>query len=224
MSFGQAIRSVYVNYAKFDGRASRSEYWWFQLFIVLAAVGFYFIATVLVIATRSNEPAAIVGFGFLIGALLTIVPGLAVTVRRLHDTDKSGWWMLITLFPYIGTIVLLIFLALRSSRGYNSFGPPEGVSGADQRAYYWGPSRSDALRKFAEDAQRASAAGYEPVWQEWRPHGGGEVLEVAYGSRPVESQWIAPQWIAPSSPWNAATSAPPGPMANPPQSPPPPGP
>lgn len=208
MSFTEAIRSVYRNYARFDGRAPRSEYWWFWLFNVLVIVVIYVIGALLAVAFRnstSSQPMTgiyvFVGLALLVYLVLNFIPSLAVSARRLHDSDKSGWWLLIAFVPYIGAIVLLIFMVLPSTRGHNRFGPPYGHPAGDQRAQYWGPSRSDALRKFADDAQKAAASGYEPVWQEWRVYGGNEVLEVVYGQRPPDAVWNAP-----TAPW----STPPG--------------
>jgi uncharacterized membrane protein YhaH (DUF805 family) len=101
------------NFANFDGRARRAEYWWTYLingaaFVVLLIMG------------------AIIGSGGLVlpglFILVAFIPALAVSVRRLHDTDKSGWWLLIVLAPF-GGIILLIFQALESDRGSNRYGP-----------------------------------------------------------------------------------------------------
>ena len=116
MNFQQAVQSVFSNYAKFRGRAARSEFWWFQLFIVLGGI----VAAVLDLLANSNvlggEPLATLFY------LATIIPGLAVSVRRLHDTDSSGWWLLLGLIPLIGMIVLIVWWCLEGSRGYNRFG------------------------------------------------------------------------------------------------------
>ncbi|NBO81113.1 MAG: DUF805 domain-containing protein [Actinobacteria bacterium] len=101
MSFIDAIKSGFRNYANFKGRAGRSEYWWWVLFTVLV------------------ETAAS-GFGDSLGGLVTIallLPSLAVGVRRMHDTNHRGWWIL---FP----IVNLIFLVSKSDTVENRFGPP----------------------------------------------------------------------------------------------------
>ena len=136
MSFTEAVRSVYGNYAKFDGRASRSEYWWFFLFSFLVALAFWVVALVLYAATRSAAVFGIVFAGIAIFGIASLIPSIAVGVRRLHDTDRSGWWYLIAFIPYIGAIILLIFFALPSSPTYNRFGPPPGRSSSAQRAQY----------------------------------------------------------------------------------------
>ena len=99
-------------YAEFSGRARRKEYWMFCLFNILAGIVIGIVDTVL-------------GAGGLLGGLYNLavlVPSLAVTARRLHDTDRSGWMMLIALIPLVGAIVLLVFMCLDSKPGDNRFG------------------------------------------------------------------------------------------------------
>jgi uncharacterized membrane protein YhaH (DUF805 family) len=122
--FLDAIKS---KYATFEGRARRKEFWYFVLFYVLALIVLLIVDE---ITGTMNEEA---GIGLLSGIfiLATLIPYLAVTVRRLHDTDRSGWWVLINLLPVIGGIVLLVFAVLDSQPGGNRFGPnPKGVLGA----------------------------------------------------------------------------------------------
>jgi uncharacterized membrane protein YhaH (DUF805 family) len=91
----ESIQTCFQKYAKFNGTASRSEYWWFFLFNI---------ATCLVIGRFSSVMSGIF-------SLATLLPGLAVATRRLHDTDRSGWWQLFGLVPIVGTIVLIVFLS-----------------------------------------------------------------------------------------------------------------
>ncbi|MEQ8406510.1 MAG: DUF805 domain-containing protein [Oceanicaulis sp.] len=115
-----AVKSVYSNYVGFQGRARRSEYWWFALFYFIVAVALQ------LIAVGVNETMG--GALYLLFLLGTILPGIAVQVRRLHDTGKSGWWVLLGLIPLIGVIVLIIFYVGDSQPGANKYGPnPKGV-------------------------------------------------------------------------------------------------
>jgi uncharacterized membrane protein YhaH (DUF805 family) len=119
MTFTEAVKSGFDHYVKFDGRASRPAYWWWFLFTILVAVA------------ASIIDAAIGSFGVISGiaGLALLLPGLSVAIRRLHDTDHSGWWVLIGLIPIIGFIVLLVFYLRQSDPGENRYGPPpaEGV-------------------------------------------------------------------------------------------------
>ena len=114
-------------YADFTGRARRAEYWWF----VLVNIGVLFgISVVSFILASSNDSLA--GLGviiYLVYALGVFVPSLAVAVRRLHDTNKSGWMLLIGLIPLVGSILLLVFYFTDGDPGTNRFGPsPKYVS------------------------------------------------------------------------------------------------
>lgn len=100
-------------YVDFNGRAQRTEYWMFFLFNLV-------IAMLLSVVDYALGTPGIFGMIF---ALAILLPSIAVGARRLHDTDRSGWWLLIALIPFIGTIVLLVFLLLDSSPGDNRFGP-----------------------------------------------------------------------------------------------------
>ena len=123
MSFTTAIKSFWSHYATFKGRARRSEYWFIQLFLVLTNLAVAAIDLALmngdVDRFIANGGGGIVG---LVWILVTIVPALAVLVRRLHDTGKSGWWILIGLVPFVGTVVLFVFTVLSSDSGENRFG------------------------------------------------------------------------------------------------------
>ena len=110
---------VLQKYAVFDGRARRKEYWMFILINLLVSV--MLVAIDNLIGTFSPQ----VGAGLLQGlySLAILIPTLAVTVRRLHDTGRTGWWILIGLVPVIGGSVLLIFMVLDSGPGTNQYGP-----------------------------------------------------------------------------------------------------
>ncbi|HEY8098584.1 MAG TPA: DUF805 domain-containing protein [Methylobacter sp.] len=106
-------------YTVFSGRACRSEYWYFLLFNFLISIGLVIIDFV------SGTFNAETGVGLLstIYSVVVLIPGISVTVRRLHDTDRSGWWFFIALIPIVGAIVLFIFMVLDSSSGDNEYGP-----------------------------------------------------------------------------------------------------
>ncbi len=109
---------VLKNYADFNGRARRKEYWMFTLFNFL-------ICLVLEIAGIGLMKGGI-GAIFLIAmglyTLGILIPSLAVSVRRLHDTDRSGWWLLIALVPLVGGLILLVFMILEGTQGPNQYG------------------------------------------------------------------------------------------------------
>ena len=110
---------VLKKYAVFDGRARRMEYWMFILFNLIISVVLVIIDSLIGTIIRQA------GFGLLQGLydLAVLIPSIAVTVRRLHDTGRTGWWILIGLIPVIGGIVLLIFMLLDSEPGENQYGP-----------------------------------------------------------------------------------------------------
>jgi uncharacterized membrane protein YhaH (DUF805 family) len=115
MGFTEAVRSVVVErYADFQGRSPRSEFWWFALFYMLLSLGVGMIAAV------SDTLGGILN---LVVTICLLVPSLAVSIRRLHDTDRTGWWILLYLIPVIGTIVLIVFYVQRGTDGDNRFGP-----------------------------------------------------------------------------------------------------
>jgi uncharacterized membrane protein YhaH (DUF805 family) len=114
MGFQEAIQAGFAGYVKFDGRAMRWEYWYWVLFIIVASVVFQILMHVL---------GAWVGILSAIFSLGTLLPGIAVGVRRLHDIDRSGWWLLIAFIPVIGWILLLVWHCTPGTPGPNRFGP-----------------------------------------------------------------------------------------------------
>lgn len=112
-------------YADFTGRARRSEYWYFTLGNVIIMLLLY-IPLIGSMATSGGEPGAgSLIFSGLVGifALGIVIPSLAVAVRRLHDTGKSGWFYLISFVPFIGGIILIVFMCQDSEPGANKWGP-----------------------------------------------------------------------------------------------------
>ncbi len=128
--FTYAKEVVTKNYANFQGRARRKEYWGFTLFYMI-----FYILLEIVLGLAFGVSAGVSGSedvalgGSVVATLILLVislglliPSIAVAVRRLHDTDRSGWWMLIGLIPLIGAIVLFVFFCLDGTKGDNRFG------------------------------------------------------------------------------------------------------
>ena len=114
--------NVLRNYVNFSGRASRSEFWWFTLMNMIVKL--------LIIASMFGVGKQLPGLGEIFAGiyiayyLAVLLPSLAVGARRLHDTDRSGWWLLIGLVPLIGFIVLIVFFVQKGTEKENRFGKP----------------------------------------------------------------------------------------------------
>ena len=120
MSPKDHVTSVLKQYATFRGRASRPEYWWFQLALLLSiSVAFILGAIIPVIGILI----------YLVVFLGSIIPNVAVSTRRLHDTDKSGWHQLLAFVPFLGPVALIVLYALPSDRGDNQYGSPPHTMG-----------------------------------------------------------------------------------------------
>jgi len=146
MTFLGAIRSVFTKYATFTGRSSRSEFWWWILFewLTRSFLGFIYTMTMLAIivpkadALKDQAEAsvqALLGaifnpmyFVLLAWSLALLLPSLAVTVRRFHDIGRSGWFVLLTFIPVVGTILMILFLVEESDSGANAWGEPPSKS------------------------------------------------------------------------------------------------
>ncbi len=126
MNFTTAIGTCFAKYGDFSGRARRSEFWWWALFVWTGSMLLAFVDATLfgTVETGPGFFLASTDRPYLSGAfsLAILVPNLAVAVRRLHDTDRSGWWLLIGLVPVVGLIVLIVFLATEGTNGANRFG------------------------------------------------------------------------------------------------------
>jgi uncharacterized membrane protein YhaH (DUF805 family) len=113
VTFVEAIKSGFDHYVNFRGRASRPAYWWWFLFAILVAIA----------ASLIDLAAGSFGVVTAVADLALLLPGLSVAIRRLHDTDHSGWWILIGLIPLVGFIVLLIFYLREGDAADNQYGP-----------------------------------------------------------------------------------------------------
>ena len=111
------------NYANFSGRARRKEYWMFTLFFMLFLLVPSFVFGLLIGMFPSDK--VLISGGIILAAIyfIHLVPGLAVTVRRLHDTGKSGWLYLLVIIPYIGSLIIFIFTVIEGDKGDNKYGP-----------------------------------------------------------------------------------------------------
>lgn len=127
MDFQEAVRTVLSKYATFSGRAPRSEFWWFFLFVFLCNAILGVIDSALFGTAPDGAPVSILGAVF---SLAVLLPNIAVGVRRLHDRDMSGWWLLLVLIPVLGALILLFFFVQRGTEGPNRFGadPTPGAS------------------------------------------------------------------------------------------------
>lgn len=114
MGFVEAVQTVITKrFADFQGRSQRAEYWWFFLFNIL--LQFVLMAIVAIMPTIGGILALLV-------ILALIIPGIAVTIRRFHDLDKSGWWILISFVPFLGVILLIYWFTQKGTSGENRFG------------------------------------------------------------------------------------------------------
>ena len=111
-AFRRQLNLGFSNYVGFSGRASRSEYWYWVLFVIVAEI----VTSIIDYVIGYEVTTTLFG-------LAVILPGLAVTFRRLHDLDRSAWWFLIAFIPIVGWIILIIWYCARRTVGQNRFGP-----------------------------------------------------------------------------------------------------
>ncbi len=117
VSFSQAVRMAFDSYCRFQGRSSRSEYWWWVLFVAILSFCIGIIEGILGFSMTAVRTTS----GIL--SLVLFLPGLGLSVRRLHDIGKSGWWILLGFIPVVGAIILIIWFARNSEMTENSYGP-----------------------------------------------------------------------------------------------------
>jgi uncharacterized membrane protein YhaH (DUF805 family) len=122
MTFQQAVKSCFSKYVTFSGRATRSEYWYWVLFATLGSIVALIVDTA-VLGFDASGATPITSIFDLVIAL----PGIAVGARRMHDMDRTAWWLLLTLTG-IGAIVLLIWFCFRGTEGPNRFGPDQTLA------------------------------------------------------------------------------------------------
>ena len=128
--FPVAVRRFFKKYATFSGRASRSEYWWWTLVSIAVSIILNIIisagSTTTAYGSTAGPGTVIGGILAVIWGLATIVPSLALSVRRLHDSNKSGWMLLLGLIPFAGAIILLVFMLLGPDPAGQRFDQPTG--------------------------------------------------------------------------------------------------
>lgn len=117
VSFSQAVRMAFDSYCRFQGRSSRSEYWWWVLFVTILSFCIGIIEGILGFSMTAVQTTS----GIL--SLVLLLPGLGLSVRRLHDIGKSGWWVLLGFIPVVGAIILIIWFAQNSQMQDNQYGP-----------------------------------------------------------------------------------------------------
>uniref|UniRef100_UPI00404AD7E3 DUF805 domain-containing protein n=1 Tax=Flavobacterium sp. TaxID=239 RepID=UPI00404AD7E3 len=127
------------NYANFEGRARRAEYWNYVLGNIIITFSLYFVTFIIAFVPILNIVSIVGIICIVVLSIGTIIPSLAVAVRRLHDTNKSGWYLLLNFVP-IANIVLIVFLATEGTRGSNSFGddpklPPNFINEIGSKEY-----------------------------------------------------------------------------------------
>ncbi len=129
MTFGEAVKTCFSKATTWQGRAARSEYWYFVLFVVICQIGAMILDSILGTSFKITDPNSgeqiSMGYGwlYLLTAIAMFLPNLAAMVRRLHDTGRSGWWYWIALVPLIGFIMLLVWFCSRGTVGSNQYGP-----------------------------------------------------------------------------------------------------
>ena len=131
VSFGDAVKRAFGKYCCFTGRASRSEYWWFVLFLfIIGAIiqTFATITTVKSMANGDSSPFNIFTVIMYIWNLIVLLPSLGLLFRRLHDTGRSGWNWCWGFLPVIGTIILIVFCCQESQPQENKYGPVPNIA------------------------------------------------------------------------------------------------
>ena len=112
-----AYKAMWKNYAKFSGRARRSEYWWVILAQTLISTAFS-----LINMAGDSALGAVANVVISVYGLATLIPMISLAVRRLHDIEKSGWWYLLNCIPCIGSIILIVFFCKEGTAGSNRYG------------------------------------------------------------------------------------------------------
>ncbi len=123
MGMMDAVKLFFRRYTEFRGRSSRAEYWWVQLFNLLVMIVPYLILLTVGIGSGGFNLIGIL-MALIIGAyvLAVLIPGLAISFRRMHDRNMTAWWLLLGLIPYVGSLVLIVIFVLPGTKGPNTYG------------------------------------------------------------------------------------------------------
>lgn len=129
----KAYVNFWKNYANFNGRSRRADYWWAMLcqmiiMMILGMVGGGQLTAAMITGQTPSAVGIILILVYVIFSLASLVPGIAIVVRRLHDIGKSGWWYFIAFVPMVGVIVILVFLCTAGTAGDNMYGPDPKAS------------------------------------------------------------------------------------------------
>ena len=114
---------AYKRYFDFQGRSNRSEYWLFALFWAVLSIPYCYVVFSDPMGYMADPVSMTIVGLYMLAALASFIPSLAVSVRRLHDTDRTGWLLLLWLIPLLGSLILLVFFVLPGTRGPNKYGP-----------------------------------------------------------------------------------------------------
>lgn len=158
-----AVNLAFVNFFNFKGRATRAEFWWFTLFVMVAGLGLLALdAMTLMPIVLAEDYQALASLGFFdlyypVFALLTAIPYLSLSVRRLHDVGVSGFWWLLNFIPLVGGLVLLVFYCLPSNTNSSIHGTPKG------------PMATPDGKPVTVDAHKRAMQGYATLFDKDKP-------------------------------------------------------
>ncbi|PKH41927.1 Uncharacterized membrane protein YhaH, DUF805 family [Nocardioides alpinus] len=129
MDFMTAVRTCFAKYVGFSGRARRSEFWYFVLFTFLVGIVTSILDSILGTDYDGNTSGGLINT---LGSLALFLPSLAVAIRRLHDINRSGWWILLGIIPIVGWIIVIVWYCTDTKPGDNQYGPDpkNGPTGA----------------------------------------------------------------------------------------------
>ncbi len=120
IGFVDAVKLFFKRYKDFDGRSARAEYWWVQLFYAISVI--ILIIPMGLFSGPSGAPSLLTALPVIVFALIGLLPMIALSIRRFHDQDKSGWFLLLSFIPYVGGLIVTAFMCIPGSKGANRFG------------------------------------------------------------------------------------------------------